>query len=402
MARAQRENAAREATADAAPAKADTKGLVFIPPTPPTTPFVSTASLNSGPTVDLTQYRQEVVYLTYDMACEIAGRGQCRQRHLYEKHALKLSQAVDRGEWYLNPADSLVFDEHETACGKCTKCQVAMKRGGEPTPATCNNPVPGCLINGQHRVWATVEGDQDKIARHYPHGVPFLVTYGFPSKLAHIFDAGKARNASDALTVEGLAGWGSMESAALRMAMNYDQAFERDEHGIHTGTPLWVNWRHVQWTNTELTVAANGRYADITKFGPIASRLYSRAKLTRTAGLALAYLLNRDNPDGGPNGSNADFFDGVCGATELNPRDPRLSLMRYCMRGTAKEQGKQVGLVHLAHAIRRYADWNLGLERDLSTAPDNQPMWPVWRDGLKIIGGELRYDRRDPRGAGLF
>lgn len=416
LARAKRENAARETAtiADAEPAKADTtKGLVFIPPTPSTitTPFVSTASLaaKSAPVteddIDLSDYRQETVYLTYDMACEIAGRGQCRQRHLYEKHAGKLAQAMNRGEWRNNPADSLVFDEHEEACGECIPCKAAIKRTGEATLATCSAPLPGCLINGQHRVWARVEGNQDAIAHHYPHGVPFRVTYGFPSALAHIFDTGKARNASDALTVGGLAGWGTMESAALRMAMNFDQSFQRDDHGNYIGERNWLHWRHVQWTNTELTEAADaetGRYANLTSFGPIASRLYSRAKVTRTTGMVLAYLLDRDNPDGGPHGSNADFFDGVCGSTELNPRDPRLSLMRYCMRGTAKEKGKQVGLVHLVHALRRYADWNLGLERDQSTAPDNLPVWPVWQDGMKIIGGELRYDKRDPRGAKLF
>lgn len=389
LARAAKENAARAAaeTADAPKAEADTnKGLIFIPPTPqivvPKAPTLVKPSLATvaEEDVDFTGYRQEMIYLTYDMACAIAERGQCRQRHLYEKHALKLSQAMNRGEWKLNPADSLVFDEHE------------------------DGTTPGCLINGQHRVWAVVEGDWTKMSRHYPRGVPFMATYGFPSKMAHIFDTGKARNASDALTVEGLVGWGTMESAALRMALNYDQSFEKDEDGNYTGETNWTNWRSIQWTNTELTQAGNaetGKYADLNKYGSVASRLYSRAKVTRTTGLVLAYLLDRDNPGGGPNGSNQDFYDGVCGTTELSPRDPRMALMRYCMRGSAKATGLQVGLVHLAHALRRYADWNLGLESELSKVPDDKPMWPVWRDGMKIISGELRFDKRDPR-AGLF
>lgn len=388
--RAARENAARNTTAEAEPATADTKGLVFIPPTPPTaTPFVSTASMSTSTPmteddIDMSDYRQETVYLTYDMACEIAEHTQCRQRHLYEKHALKLSQAMNRGEWKLNPADSLVFDEHEA------------------------NGKPGCLINGQHRVWAVVEGDQAAIAHYYPRGVPFKVTYGFPSKWAHIFDTGKARNASDALTVDGLTGWGTMESAALRMALNYDQSFERDDFGDITGVQAWSAWRHVQWTNTELTEAANGKYADLLKFSSIASRLHSRAKITRTTGMVLGYLLDRDNPGGRsatrhlPAAANTEFFDGVCGTVTLEPKDPRLSLMRYCMRGSAKDVKAQVGLVHLDVAIRHYAYWALGLNRELPSVNVTKPMWPVWRDGMKIIENDLRYDKRDPRAKGLF
>jgi hypothetical protein len=303
----------------------------------------------------LAGYPYTVVAMTIQGARELLERGQCKQRHLYQTNAAKFQQAMELNEWELNPVDSLVTDEH------------------------------GCLINGQHRMHALANADPEFIATFYKDGVPFYLTTGFPSALAHIFDTGKARSSSDALAVGGLEGWNTLASSALRLVLNYDQSFQIG------GVEQWPLWRSVQYTNTELVAAASGEYQRVLAHSYTARRAYSRAGLTRSATMVAAFLMERDNPDGGK--PMEMFWNGVCGDDGTEAGDPRMALVRYAMRASGKVGNNANGTVTLSHVLRRYADWQLDRRVEVSSSPKDIPMVPVWRPGMKWYGTTLRYPK---------
>lgn len=340
------------------------KKLVAPPASRLVVPFQTPPSPSGiKPVVTETQvmaaYPHEVVYVNVKWATEALDRKQCRQRALYNAQVKKWRQAMLSGEWALNPVDSLVFDEH------------------------------GCLINGQHRMWAIFECSDQELAmlqRLYPNGIPFYVTYNFPSKLAHIFDTGKMRTAPDALSVEGLHGWGMMQSAALRLAMAYDFSFEED------GVQEWPRWRTLTWTNSELVAGASEKYAGLLNFGSLASSLNHHAKVARSSGLTAGYLIDRDNPAGSPGKPNEEFWAGICGRTDLRKGDPRMAFLKFATTTPTKKgrRRQDVGVIHLAHLLNCYADWQLDKDVHRSMVNEALPMPPVWTPGMRWIGNELR------------
>lgn len=350
-------------TAPVLPPKGPGLGNPFAPPPPPvaSVPMPSTAS-NA-----LAGYPRVVVYVAQEEAAQFLAKakeeqekGGCRQRKLNVRNAAKIQQGMELGEWELNPADSLVFcKEH------------------------------GSIVNGQHRMKGLRDADSEFISAFYPHGVPFYVTTGFPCARSHIFDTGKARSGSDALTVEGLQGWGPLPTAALRLAMLYDQSF------LPEGVKNWGQWRNVQITNTEMTTAARESYGALLEHGTIASRAYSKAKVTRSATMVASYLLSRDNPDGkGTEGrDNEQFWRGVCLDDDLKAGDPRMALVRVAMRSGGK-RGADNGPAMLAHILKQYANYMIGGKKvDLSTVDREVPMPPVWQPGMRWFGQELRHPK---------
>lgn len=295
------------------------------------------------------------------------GTNESHQRNLYPLHVAKLQQAMELGEWALNPVDSLVFG----------------KKGG--------------ILNGQHRMEALSQADTEFIETFYPDGVPFEVVTDFPESMAHIFDTNKARSASDSLTAAGLRGWGPLPAAALRLAMNYDQSFKVDEEGNKTGVELWTRWRKVQHTNTETVSDADGRYGGLLDWNKVAGRAYSRSRVTRSATIVAAFLMDRDNPGGGPGKTNQSFWDGVCGDADMKAGDPRMALVRYAQRKGGHNADN--GPCTLAHILLRYADYMIGGKKvENSNVNKELPMPPVWQPGMNWFGSgakrELRFRKR--------
>lgn len=343
------------------PQKAPTLTNPFAAPTKetPAAENISTFSLLSG-------YPREAVLITQKQsgqflteAKERQENGGCRQRSLYATNAAKLQQAMELGEWELNPADSLVFcQEHHS------------------------------LVNGQHRMKALESADSEFIDEFYPNGVPFYITNGFPCAMSHIFDTGKARSASDALAVEGLLGWGPLAAAALRLALHYDRSFEG-------GNKNWGQWSAAQFTNTELVAAASGDYSGLQGNSKIVSRAYTQSKMTRSATMVAAFLMSRDNPGGNPeNGrTNELFWKGVSGDDGMLPGDPRMAIIRVAMRTGSKYRSDN-GPTMLAHLLKGYANYMIGSKKvDISTVSKDIPMVPVWKPGMRWFSQELRYPK---------
>lgn len=336
----------------------------FIKPIPPETHVPQ-----NPPNLD--GYRSEKIYATKEWAETLLERRQCRQRRVSDANMARLQQSMENGEFIENPADHIVTDEH------------------------------GCVVNGQHRLWAVVYSDDALFARHYPRGVPMYITYDYPSSQVNVFDTGKARSVADTLNVDGLKRFGSSNASALRLAMNFDRSFELDPNHPNRKPKMW---RENVWTNTEFVEAARTRYSALPDFDGIAQRLYKKAGLTRTAGTVAAFLIERDNPGGDPNRpgySNEDFWDGMCFEVTLSAGDARGALYRYLQNQRAQKSKPTVmGPLHLAHVLRQYANWHLDVELTLSSVNDNWLLPPVWRPGYRWITGELRESKRPTLGRG--
>lgn len=320
----------------------------------------------------LAGYPREAVLITQKQAAQVLAdakeaqeHGGCRQRHLYVTNAAKLQQGMELGEFELNPADSLVFcKEHKT------------------------------VVNGQHRMKALADADQEFIEEFYEDGVPFYVTTGFPCAMSHIFDTGKARSAADAITVGGLQGWGPLASSALRLALNYDQSFTPG------GIAYWPQWRKIQYTNTELVSAAAIDYRELLVHNMVVSRAYTRSRFTRSATMVAAFMINRDNPGGAPEKkdrpakTNEQFWKGICGDDDMQAGDPRIALVRFAMRTNSGRGGVDSGATMLAHLLKGYANWMIGKKLEMSQINREVPMVPVWQPEMRWFGQELRHSKK--------
>lgn len=318
----------------------------------------------------LAGYPRDAVLITQPQAAKIMSdskeaqeHGGCRQRRLYSANAAKLQQGMELGEFELNPADSLVFcKEHNS------------------------------IVNGQHRMAGLENADPEFINEFYPEGVPFYVTTGFPCAMSHIFDTGKARSAADALTVEGLQGWGPLPASALRLALNYDQSFEPG------GITYWPQWRKIIYTNTELVQAAAIDYRGLLQHNSVVGRAYSRSRVTRSASMVAAFVIERDNPGGAPAKkdrpakTNEQFWRGICGDDDMQAGDPRIAVVRFAMR-TGSKYGADNGATMLAHLLKGYANWMIGKRLEMSQINRELPMVPVWQPEMRWFGQELRFSK---------
>ena len=334
------------------------------------------------------------VYFTAEMAAKALEAIQCRQRHFSQTNADKWLAAMEDGEWEFNPSDAIVFDNHYR---------------GEEYNLTYETPegprtiriARSCLINGQHRLWAVLAMSEEKRQQYYPNGVPFLMVYGFPSEKAHIFDTGKTRSGADALTVDGLPGWGNLQISALRLVLRFDASFrdKTSEKDRINGVKNWGAWNGVRFSHKQLREAGRGDYRTVKDFHATAHRLYT-SKVNKTAGMAFGFLIERDNPHGSPDKPNQLFIDGVAGRAPLGDRDPRMAMMRYAMLGAESGRGKwDAGATHLAHLLKEYANWHIPKPVDISQIEPTQPMPRVWRAGMDWYGSPkvLRYPLRTPR-----
>jgi hypothetical protein len=285
--------------------------------------------------------------------------GGCRQRKLYSTNVTKIKQGMELGEWYLNPADALVFcKEHKS------------------------------LVNGGHRMWTLSQADSEFIEGFYANGeLPFEVVEDFPCRMSHIFDQGKSRSGVDALAFDGQEGWTNLAVGALRIALQYDDSFREG------GEKYWPRWRKSVVTNSEIVAIAGDEYMDILKVGSIANRAYNRSKVTRSASMVAAFLFNRDNPDGNPKlgYTNELFWKGVSDDDNMVVGDARRALIRVAARTSA---GNVVdnGPTMLAYLLKAYAKYMSGKSADNLGNVDQMravPMLPVWTPQLRWDGTKL-------------
>lgn len=283
----------------------------------------------------------------------------CRQRKLYATNVAKIKQGMELGEWYLNPADALVFcKEHKS------------------------------LVNGGHRMWTLSQADPEFIEGFYANGeLPFEVVEDFPCRMSHIFDQGKSRSGVDALVFDGQSGWTNLAVGALRIALQYDESFQEG------GETYWPRWRKKIVTNSEVVAIAGEEYRDILKMTTIANRAYNRSKVTRSASMVAAFLFERDNPDGNPKLglTNELFWKGVSDDDDMMVGDARRALIRVAARTSA---GNVVdnGPTMLAYLLKAYAKYmsnkpadNLGNVDQIRAVP----MLPVWTPHLRWHGTKL-------------
>lgn len=283
----------------------------------------------------------------------------CRQRKLYSTNVAKIKQGMELGEWYLNPADALVFcKEHKS------------------------------LVNGGHRMWTLSQADPEFIEGFYANGeLPFEVVEGFPCRMSHIFDQGKSRSGVDALAFDGQTGWTNLAVGALRIALQYDESFQEG------GETYWPRWRKKIVTNSEVVAIAGEEYKDILKMSTIANRAYNRSKVTRSASMVAAFLFERDNPGGNPKLglTNELFWKGVSDDDDMMVGDARRALIRVAARTSA---GNIVdnGPTMLAYLLKAYAKYmsnkpadNLGNVDQIRAVP----MLPVWTPQLRWHGTKL-------------
>lgn len=286
----------------------------------------------------------------------------CRQRKLYPSNIAKIQQGMEMGEWEHNPADSLVFcKEHRS------------------------------IVNGRHRMAALANADPDFIEAFYPGGrLPFNVTTDFPCDRSYIFDTGKNRSGSDALTFYKQDGWSPLLVSALRLAMQYDQSFKPVEENPVTD---WTKWRRIIITNNQLNVAATGLYKPLLDNTLVVSRAYNRSNITRSASMVAAYLFKRDNPDGNPKlgRTNEMFWKGVSDDDTVTVGDPRRALIRVTARTVAKNRA-DTGPVMLAYLLFAYAKYMSGKSAEQLGNIEQikaDPMLPVWTPAMRWDGRKL-------------
>lgn len=295
-------------------------------------------------------------WITQELADKALEKGPCRQRSVYDTNVAKIKKAMETGRFLENEVDRIAFDIH------------------------------GCCSNGQHRLFSILDADPDKLALHYPKGVPLHVVFGVDPEDIDVIDTGRARSVRDALDVDGLTEFGTQGSAVLRLIMNFD-----------TGTP-WTTWNHNVWTNDEFRTAARGGLKDVADYLAYSQKLYRKASLVKTVGAAAAFLLDRDNPEGGgkdhPERTNEAFWDGVCFEVALNPDDPRAALYKF-LKNLKDEKNRSVkSPIVLGHVLRQYANWQLGDTVKNSRQDDDWPIPQVWQPGMRFIDGQLRLPKR--------
>lgn len=310
---------------------------------------------------DWSKFTSVHMYIDADWADKATTKGPCAQRDVYDSNVDKFVKDMERGLFYPNPQDCIVFDEH------------------------------GCCVNGQHRLYGLMDADPDKIAEHYPDGLEVFVIYGFPSAYAHIFDHGRSRTVKDDLDVRGRRDFGSGGSAALRLAMNLDSGEAPS------------GWNKAIWTGHDFDVAAAGRYKNLPEYTRLAKVVYKDAGMNKTVCMVTAYLIDRENPGGAPEGSehggsNEDFWTGVRFKAALSPDDPRAALYKF-FTNLRKDKTKTVPVhVQLGHVLRQYANWQLGEQITVSAQNSDWAIPPVWVPGMRWINSELRHPK--PRSGG--
>lgn len=240
-----------------------------------------------------------------------------------------------------------------------------------------------CLANGQHRFWGMQLADQAKLAHHYPNGVPFQVIEEFPPELIHTIDSGKNRSFKNVLELSGAETDASAVGTAVRLAMAYDQSFR--ENGIP-----WTSWNKLRITNTAFQVAILGDYATVGDFRRGANRLYQRTRLVRAAGTVLHFLLERDGDDAE---RVEEFFNGVLGDAVAG--DPRREFGQATLLAATGKRKKSThpAAQQLGMGLLAYARWrdNPGWTTAALRFDSDQKMWPVWKPGMVVTKGELRY-----------
>lgn len=295
-------------------------------------------------------------WVTAEMADKALEKGPCRQRTVYDTNVAKIKKAMETGRFLENEVDRVAFDIH------------------------------GCCSNGQHRLFAIIDSDPKLLAKYYPNGVPLHVVLGIDPENIDVVDTGRSRSVKDALDVDGLTEFGTQGSAVLRLIMNFD-----------SGVP-WGNWNHAVWTNDEFRAAARGGLKDVADYLSYAQKLKRKANLNTTAGAAAAFLLDRDNPEGGapdhPERTNEEFWAGVCFEVTLTPDDPRGALYRY-LKNLKEDKNRKVPTpLLLGHVLRQYANWQIGESVTASRQDDDWPMPQVWQPGMRFISGQLRHPKR--------
>lgn len=356
---------AEKPTPPAKPKAAPTLANPFSPPPLSDTPLaVGDEVINEFRA--LKGYTRQAVSINQKQAADILAYAKeqqqkengCRQRKLYPTNVAKIRQGMELGEWELNPADALVFcKEHKS------------------------------IVNGGHRMEGLRTADSEFLEAFYPGAeLDFEVVTGFPCRLSHIFDQGKSRSGVDALEFDGQVGWTNLACGALRMVLQFDRSFEVDE------PEPWSKWRKQIVTNSQLVSEAGESYKGLLETQKIANRAYTRSRVTRSASMAAAFLIERDNPGGNPakGRTNELFWKGVCGEDDMSAGDPRMAIIRVAMRTGAKYRYDN-GPTMLAHLLKGYSNYMIGDKRvDISTVDKDKPMPPVWQPGMKWIKGELR------------
>lgn len=295
-------------------------------------------------------------WVTQELADKALEKGPCRQRAVYDTNVAKIVKAMETGRFLENEVDRVAFDIH------------------------------GCNSNGQHRLFSIIDADPGKLKEHYPNGVPLHIVFGIDPEDIDVIDTGRSRSVKDALDVADLPEFGTQGSAVLRLIMNYD-----------TGTP-WGTWSRNVWTNDEFRAAARGGLKEVADYLAYSQKLNRKANLVKTVGAAAAFLLDRDNPEGGaplhPERSNEAFWAGVCFEVTLAPDDPRAALYKF-LKNLKDEKNRKVQTpIILGHVLRQYANWQIGESVKNSRQDDDWPMPQVWQPGMKFIDGQLRHPKR--------
>lgn len=355
--------------------------IITAPPfkAPTTTPEVSVQQ-DAQAKYDVLKghgYTINRVLVTQEFALELLTKHQCRQRPLVPTKLRQYKRSFEAGRWRDIPGDIILTDEHtdESTTGY------------------------GCLINGKNRLTAIVESDQDKFEHHYPYGVPLYLCAGVHSEDAGVLDIGASRTPQHVLAMSNRKGYSNSSiSAALRICMEFDESFKfaKDDPKRR-----WQNWaKTFDYSPDELSEAAiDPRYVGLTDYDKVGQRTMRTAGIPRAAGAAAAFLIDRDNPDGGgeehPERTNKEFWDGVCFESVLGPKDPRAALYKF-WRGVkdARDKPDKISLFAMAHVMRQYANWHLGVQLTNSVIKESQLMPPVWRPGYKWIDEELRSSKR--------
>lgn len=297
--------------------------------------------------------RSEFLEISQEQADKWLEKGPCRQRDVSDNEVAKLRKIIERRRFIGNPADHIVLDIH------------------------------GCVANGQHRLFAWFDTPEEIAQANYPNGLPVYVTYDCPPELVKVFDTGRRRSAKDALDVEKMPQFGKDGVAVMRLIENLD------------GGKPWQGWNKEIWLNDDFTELAATKYRDLPPYLPLGRAIYKDSGLNRIVAAAMAYMINRDNPDGGPGGTNEEFWLGVRFRIPLEPNDPRAALYKFT-QSIKNDKTKTVKTpVLVGHVLRQYANWHLGIKLSTSKHDEDWKIFPVWQDGFRILSGELRAPLRD-------
>lgn len=262
--------------------------------------------------------RDGIMTITPDIAADWLEHRNKGNRHISTAIVKQYADAMREGRWMITH-QGIAFDEN------------------------------GNLLDGQHRLWGSVEA-----------GVPFqaMVTVGVPRETFAVLDTGRRRQASQLIDGKHR----TMVASAARILAYYDGTIGPDVQLQGGIVPNKID--------NDIIVQTVGRWTELAEWAPAVNVAYRSARILQSSHLAVIAQAART-----PYGELiSSWFDGINTGAGLAADDPRLVLRNRFIRGADITGGGSIRMARSYQLIVKA--WNahaLGKPvRTLKIMPDQK------------------------------